>query len=60
MSYVLIRNEDGAYVAVKGFEHSYTRNLRNAEVFPTREQAERGKCDNETAVSVESQMRGYR
>lgn len=52
--YVLIRNEDGKYVAPPGREHSYTSKLEKARIFPTKDAAEADKCGNERAVPVSS------
>jgi hypothetical protein len=52
-SYVLKRNEDGAYVAPPGQRGSYTRRLENARKFRTREEAERNACGNEYVETLE-------
>lgn len=57
MSYVLIRNEDGAYVAPSGSPSSYTRKLENARTYATREAAEGDACGNERAVNVDTLIR---
>ena len=54
--YVLKRHEDGKYVALPGSHHSYTTDLRRAQIFPTKEAAEKDKCGNESALTVESQL----
>lgn len=51
MSYVLVRAEDGKYVARPG-ARSYTKALEGAQVFATREQAEAERCGNEMIRSV--------
>lgn len=56
--FILRRNEDGKYVAQPGSEHSYTKSLRQAQVFRTRAEAEGSKCGNETILSLESQLQG--
>jgi hypothetical protein len=56
--YVLKRIEDGKYVCFGG-EHSYTKQLEKAFVFPSRERAEAGACGNEVAVSV-AEIVGFR
>ena len=56
--YVLKRNEDGKYVAPGGSAEAYTRRLERAQVFPTREFAERHKCGNETAYPVDELIGG--
>lgn len=52
MEYVLKRHEDGRYVSLPGSEHSYTRSLKGAQKFPTRDAAQRSACENERAVSI--------
>lgn len=54
MSYVIQRNEDGAYVAPPGMEQSYTKDLTKAQIFPSYEAAKKDCCGNETAVPVDS------
>ncbi len=56
--YVLKRIEDGKYVCFGG-DHSYTERLEKAFVFPSRERAEAGACDNEFALSI-AEIVGYR
>lgn len=59
--YVLVRTDQGGgYVARPGSQHSYTRRLEEAQTFPSREVAERGKCENEVARSVEEILGGGR
>lgn len=53
MSYVLRRNEDGAFVRPPGSRGSYTHNLRLAARWATKEAAEKEACGNETAWPVE-------
>lgn len=53
MSWVLIRNEDGKYVARPGVEHSYTHKLEAARTWPTQEAAQQEACSNERTASVE-------
>jgi hypothetical protein len=53
MAYV-IQREDGKYVAVHGSQHSYTSKLERAQIYDTREAADRDRCDNERAVEVTS------
>ena len=52
--YFLVRHEDGAFVARSGNPGSYTRDLTKAQIFKSRESAERSKCENESARAVES------
>lgn len=54
--YVIKRIPDGAYVARSGRASSYTRALQHARPFATRELAERECCENERAVSVDSEI----
>lgn len=56
--YVIRRNEDGAYVTPPGSQHSYTKDLRKARLFNTREEAERDKCGNETIASALGEIGG--
>lgn len=53
MRFVLVRDEDGKYVAPAGIEHSYTASLEKARKFVTKAEAERDACGNERAVSVD-------
>ena len=49
----LLQRTDGLYVAKRGAPHSYTRKMEQAEVFPTRDAAERNRCvENERIVAV--------
>jgi hypothetical protein len=59
MSYVIQRTdrENDLYVSPQGSLRSYTPLLQGARVFPTREAAEREKCDNERVLSLEEAMR---
>jgi hypothetical protein len=57
VSYVIKRNEDGAYVAPRGSASSYTKQLQNARTFSTREEAERERCGNETIHHAHDQLR---
>lgn len=50
--YVLTRNNDGKYVSQPGSARSYTGRLEDARIYPTREQAERDPCGNETVRSI--------
>lgn len=50
--FVLRRTSDQKFVAPAGSLHSYTRALRGARVFDTREEAEGHRCGNEYIVSV--------
>lgn len=52
MSYVLVR-DDGAFCAPPGQKRSYTRDLTKARQFPTREAADRERCENESIVPYE-------
>ncbi len=47
MEYVIVRNEDGKYVAEPGSEHSYTSKLERARRFKTHEAAQADCCGNE-------------
>jgi len=58
--YVLICNgngrHDGKYVAVEGSQCSYTKDIRKAKRFGTKDEAKNNKCGNESVASVESQL----
>lgn len=60
--YVLRRTSDGRFVADMSKSRdgqSYTRDLLQARIFGTKEQADRDRCrGNEVAVRVESLLRG--
>ena len=57
--FVLVRNEDGKYVNKPGSERAYTTKLEQARKFPTRHDAERDKCGNETARDVADILRQF-
>jgi len=46
---------DGCYVS-NGGEQSYTKDIRKAKRFPSKDKADANKCGNETAHTVESQL----
>ncbi len=50
--YVIQRKEDGAFVARRGSEHSYTRRLQNARVFIWHDDALQEACGNERVLSL--------
>ncbi len=53
MNLYVIQRADGMFVAKDGSEHSYTDRLQDAQVYQTREDAERNRCPgNERAVSI--------
>lgn len=57
----LIKRTDqgGGYVARPGAEHSYTKSLRQARRFDTREAAERDRCPgNEVVTTIDAEMGG--
>lgn len=56
--FILLRNSDGAIVARSGEAHSYTRDIRRAQIFPSAEAARRGACGNEHAVEVSRYILG--
>lgn len=62
MSEYLVQRNDGAYVArvaVNPTGSSYTRSLKYARVYATREQAEGDRCgENERVVSVAGELVG--
>lgn len=53
MTYVI--KNGSFYVSKRGSASSYTNKLQNAQVFKTREEAEKNKCENEGVVYVELQ-----
>ena len=54
--YVIMRSyiDGGGYVSIPGSAKSYIKSLTRAQVYRTREDAERNCCSNESVVSVES------
>jgi hypothetical protein len=57
--YVIVRTDDGKFVARPGSEKSYTRKLQNARTFRTREAAELDRClGNEVIRSIEEVIGG--
>lgn len=42
----------GRYVAREGSASSFTNRLEHAQTYPTREEAQRNACGNETVVAV--------
>jgi len=59
--YIIKRMDAGraAYATRPGSQNSYTRDIRGAQRFPTREAAEAsGVCGNERVVSIESEFNG--
>jgi len=50
--YVLRRDGDGRYVARPGNEHSYTQNIAHAQIFPTPEDADCARCENERVIAL--------
>lgn len=61
MNGYVLRRTDGAYVADMSKNptgSSYTNKLQHAQVFHTREAAERNRCiENETVVALEEILR---
>lgn len=55
--YVLIRNDDGKFVAPPGSKKSYTSSLQHARQFASREEAEGHRCGNERIVRTEDLLR---
>lgn len=54
--YVIVR-EDGKYVAPGGQESSYVTNLKDAQTYMTREEAQRNCCpENERVSTVSAEM----
>lgn len=48
--YVLVRHSDGKFVAQPGSEHSYTKDLQQARIFPSRDAAEGDRCVESESV----------
>ena len=44
------------FVSLPGSKNSYTTDIRRAQIFSTREDAEKQKCGNETICTVASQL----
>lgn len=45
----------GQYVAMPGYEHSYTKNIENAQKFTTKDEAIKNSCiDNEIPRHIEA------
>lgn len=55
--FALAKDKDGAFVSAPGSAHSYTRDLLQAQLFTTREQAMREACGNEHVVDVGDLLR---
>ena len=47
MTYILMRTEDGKYVARPGLKSSYTKDIDKVRIFPTKPEAEKEQCGNE-------------
>ena len=57
--FVLKRDGDGAYVAKNGIGLSYTKKLELADIFKTREDADRSRCvENEKIVPLSEILSG--
>jgi hypothetical protein len=56
--YVIRRIDDGKFVTPSGSGQSYTKSLRGARMFDTREQAEGNCCGNERAVALADLLGG--
>lgn len=56
--YVIKRTDQGrGYVTPPGSAHSYTRDLREARTFTTKEAANRERCEgNEISVPLETEL----
>lgn len=54
--YVVIR-DDGMYVTEPGCASGYTSSLKRARIYPTREAASIGLCENEHVESLDEQFR---
>ena len=53
MFYVLRRHEDSLYVAPRGSQRSYVRDVLKARRYPSAEAADQDRCGNESAVKIE-------
>lgn len=52
--YVIVRTDDGKYVTPPGSQHSYTKDIKKALVFPTERKAKQhGICGNELIVPAQ-------
>jgi len=56
--FIIKRHEDGRYVAVSGSAHSYTKDIRKARIYRTREAAQADACGNESVLSLLDQFNG--
>jgi hypothetical protein len=57
--FLLKRIKDGLFVAKAGRRSSYTLDITNVKIFPTREAAERERCvENEIIVPLEELAKG--
>lgn len=52
MAYVIQNVDTGKYVSRPGSNHSYTKYLQEARVFPTQGSAHRDACGNERVLSL--------
>lgn len=53
-SYVIRRNEDGAFVAPPGSKKSYVKDVRKARIFTDLKTPSSEVCGNETVLTLES------
>jgi len=59
--FIIVRVTDGAFVARAGSKGSYTRDLRLAQKYHTRELADQSKCPgNEMVKDLERELDSYR
>lgn len=52
----LVKRNDGFYVAEAGSQSSYTKSIKRARRFPSREAAQRDCCGNEHVVSIYDEL----
>lgn len=56
VKWVIVRVEDGRFVASAGSRSSYVVCLQHARAFDTKKAAEREACENERVLSLEQAM----
>ena len=52
MNCILKNMSSGEYVSRPGSYNSYTAKLENAQIYSSREEAKRHRCDNEVIINV--------
>lgn len=59
MMYVLQHNDTDKYVARPGSKRSYVAGVEKAQRYPSEEEAERNRCENERIVNLFRVVMGY-